>query len=159
MSNKMRGVRFWISAWLPVAVSIVVIAISSSAAFGANHTSGPLRWLWQSLFGPVPDARWGVIHYYIRKSGHFIGYGLIGAAWLRAWWMTLPRSRFLPDAALALLGSAIMASCDEWHHADLPNRVGSPWDVMLDCCGAMAMCLVVYIFACLFRPKQLERAS
>ena len=55
------------------------------------------------------------IHHFIRKSGHFIGYGFIGLAWLRAWWMTLPRFRFLADALLALLGTALMASCDEWH--------------------------------------------
>jgi VanZ family protein len=159
MSNKKRGAGFWLSTWLPVAVGVAVVTLSSSTWFGADHTTGPLRWLWQSVFGPVPDARWDVIHFYIRKSGHFTGYGLIGVAWLRAWWNTLPRSHFLPDAVLAVLGTALIASCDEWHQTFLPNRTGSPWDVMLDCCGAVAMCLAVYILVCLIRPGLLQRTA
>jgi VanZ family protein len=85
------------------------------------------------------DARWEILHHLIRKSGHFLGYGAIGLLWLRAWWMTLPRSRFLHDAFLALLGTALVASADEWHQTFLPNRTGSPWDVLLDCCGAIAL--------------------
>ena len=65
-----------------------------------------------------------IIHHLIRKSGHFLGYGLIGLAWLRAWWMTLPHSRFLHDAVLALLGTALIASADEFHQTFLPNRTG-----------------------------------
>jgi VanZ family protein len=80
-------------------------------------------------------------------------------AWLRAWWMTLPRSSFLPDAFLALLGTALVASCDEWHQSFLPNRTGSPWDVLLDCCGAIALQLAVYIYMRLMRPKRLARAE
>jgi len=56
----------------------------------ADHTSYPLRWLWEAIFGAISNARWEIIHFLIRKSGHFLGYGFIGVAWLRAWWMTLP---------------------------------------------------------------------
>ena len=159
MSNEGHSTKFWIGAWWPVALSAAVVASSSSTWFGADHTSGPLRWIWQLLFGPVPDARWDTIHYLIRKTGHFTGYGLIGLAWLRAWWITLPRLSYLKHALLAVLGAAVFASSDEYHQTFLPNRTGSPWDVMLDCCGALAMCLLVYIFACLFRPKRLARAA
>ncbi len=122
---------------------------------GSDHTSSPLRWLFQGIFGPVGDVRWDLIHHYIRKSGHFVGYGLIGLAWLRAWWFTLPRSRFLLDALLALLGTALVASCDEYHQSFLPNRTSSPWDVLLDCCGAITLQLLVYIFMRVFQPKKL----
>ena len=73
--------------------------------------------------------------------------------------MTLPRSRFLPDAALALLGTAMVASCDEWHQTFLPNRTGSAWDVLLDCSGAITLQLVVYISMRILRPKQLALGS
>ena len=157
MSSSPRGFKFWMNAWLPVAVGIGVILMESTVWFGSNHTSGPLRWLWETLFGPVTNARWGGIHHLIRKSGHFFGYGAIGLAWLRAWWMTLPRSSFLPDAFLALLGTALVASCDEWHQCFLPNRTGTPWDVLLDCCGAIALQSVVYIYMRLKMPKRLAR--
>jgi len=73
--------------------------------------------------------------------------------------MTLPHSRFLQDATLALLGTALVASADEYHQTYLPNRTGSPWDVLLDCCGAIVLQATVYIFMRLFRPKKLARAA
>jgi VanZ family protein len=95
----------------------------------------------------------------IRKCGHFTGYGLLGLAWLRAWWMTLPRSLFFIDAVLALLGTALIASSDEFHQSHLSNRTGSPWDVLLDCSGALAMQLLVYVVMRAFKPKRLGRAA
>ena len=159
MSNKARGLKFWISAWFPVALGITVILFESTEFMGADHTTGPFRWLFQSIFGPINDASWDNIHHYIRKSGHFLGYGLIGLAWLRAWWFTLPHSRFRTDAFLALMGTALVASCDEWHQTFLPNRTGTPWDVLLDCTGAIVLQLLVYLFMRMFKPKRLARAA
>jgi VanZ family protein len=126
---------------------------------GSNHTSGPLRWLYQAIFGHVSNAHWAIIHHGIRKAGHFLGYGMVGLTWLRAWWMTLRHSHFLPDALLALAGTALIACGDEWHQNFLPNRTGSPWDVLLDCCGAITLQLLVYIYLRLMRPKKLARAA
>jgi VanZ family protein len=148
-----------LSAWFPVAIGIGVIALESTELLSSKHTSGPLRWLWEALFGPVANARWEVIHHLVRKCGHFFGYGFIGVAWLRAWWMTLPRSHFLPDAALALLGTSLVASLDEWHQSYLPNRTGSVWDVLLDCSGAIALQLVVYIYLRMRQPRRLAMAE
>jgi VanZ family protein len=159
VSNSRQGLRFWLNTWWPVAVGIAVISVESTEAFGSDHTSGPLRWLFGAVFGSVSDASWDIIHHYIRKSGHFIGYGLIGLAWLRAWWFTLPQSRFRHDALLALLGTALVASCDEWHQTFLPNRTGTPWDVLLDCIGALVLQVIVYVSMRIFRPKQLARAA
>jgi len=159
MSSNARGPLLWVRAWWPVVAGIGVIALESTEAFGVAHTTGPLRWLYQAIFGPVGNANWEIIHHLVRKSGHFIGYGLLGMAWLRAWWMTLPRSVFLHDALLASLGTAMTASADEFHQSFLPNRTGSPWDVLLDCCGALAMQLLVYVFLRIFRPKRLARAE
>ena len=107
--------------------------------FGSDNTSGPLRWVYEHLFGVVDNASWNTIHHFIRKCGHFFGYGMIGLLWLRAWWMTLPRSGFLLDATLAFLGTALVASSDEFHQSFLPNRTGIPMDVLLDCCGALTL--------------------
>jgi len=159
MSNRPGGLKYWISAWWPVVVGIGVIVLESTPVFGSDHTTGPLRWLFQSLFGPVSDARWEIVHHVTRKSGHFLGYGVLGLAWLRAWWMTLPRSEFLLDTLLALLGTAMTASADEFHQTFLPNRTGTPWDVLLDCGGALVMQLLVYIFMRIFKPKRFARAT
>lgn len=159
MSSKGRDRWFWVYVWFPVLVGIAVIAFESQEFMGADNTSGPLRWLYEKLFGQVNNADWDTIHHYIRKTGHFLGYGFIGLAWLRAWWLTLPRSRFLYDALLALMGTALIASCDEWHQTYLSNRTGTPWDVLLDCTGAITLQLIIYVFMRTLRPKRLARAA
>jgi len=70
-----------------------------------------------------------------------------------------PKIQFFTDASLALLGTALIASCDEFHQTFLPNRTGTPWDVLLDCSGALVLELIVYLFARSFRPKRLARAA
>jgi len=157
-STRSRGIKFWIGAWLPVVIGIGVIAIESTPAFGSDHTSSPLRWIYQAIFGPVSDAQWDPIHHLIRKCGHFVGYGTLGLLWLRAWWLALRASAFWTCALLALAGTALVASCDEWHQTYLPNRTGTPWDVLLDCVGATTAILLTYAFARVFRAGMLKRA-
>jgi VanZ family protein len=159
VSNKGRGWVFWLRAWLPVFLGVGIIALESTNLFSAQETYAPLRVLYQALFGPVGDSDWAQIHLYIRKSGHFLGYGLLALTWLRAWWMTLPKSVFLTDALLALLGTAMTASADELHQAFLPGRTGTPWDVLIDCSGAITLQLVVYVCMRIFRPKRLSRPA
>ena len=158
MSSRRRSTWFWVNAWLPVLLGVLAISLESTEYMGADHTSGPFRMLFEALFGPVGDERWELVHHLIRKSGHFLGYGVIGLAWLRAWWMTLPRSRFLHDALLALAGTLLVASADEWHQTCLPNRTGSAWDVLLDCCGAISLQFLVYLYMRTMKPKRLARA-
>ena len=145
-STSRRTLGFWISAWFPVAIAISVIAIESTKYFGSDHTSRPLRWLFEHFFGSVADSTWGQIHHLIRKCGHFIGYGFVALTWLRAWWMSLPRAGFFKDALLAILGTAVVAVSDEFHQSFLPNRTSTPWDVLIDCSGAIVMQLLVFLF-------------
>jgi VanZ family protein len=77
--------------------------------------------------------------------------------WLRAWWLSLPRAGFLLSAMLAILGTALVASADEFHQSFLPNRTGVPSDVLLDSCGAVVLVLLTYLFVRLRWPKRLER--
>jgi VanZ family protein len=159
MWSNRQSAWFWVNAWLPVLLGIAMIVVESTEWMGADHTGAPLRALYQAIFGHVSNAQWELIHHAIRKSGHFLGYGFIGLAWLRAWWMTLPHSRFLPDALLALTGTALIASLDEFHQSFLPNRTSSPWDVLIDCSGAITLQLMVYLFMRISRPKRLARAA
>ncbi|MDE3186774.1 MAG: VanZ family protein [Acidobacteriota bacterium] len=158
-TNQGGGQTSWIKIWLPVLIGTALIASSSSSLFSSEHTNGPFRWLYELFSGPVSDARWHIVHFYMRKSGHFFGYGVFGLLWLRAWWFSLPHSRFFVDAALAVLGCGMVASADEFHQAFLPSRTGSPWDVLLDCSGAITLQLAVYLFMRIFKPKKLARAA
>jgi VanZ family protein len=152
MSSSRPGFGFWVNAWWPVAVGVALIALESTKYLGSDRTSGPLRVVFEALFGPVSNANWDTIHHSIRKVGHFLGYGALGLTWLRAWLMTLPHNQFLFNAGLAIVGTAIVASCDEWHQTFLPNRTGTLWDVALDCCGALFMQAVAFLYLRSSRP-------
>ncbi len=138
-----------ISAWVPVLICLALIAGESTVAFGADHTSGPLqRFLEMLLHRHFTQPEWWRLHILIRKSGHFLGYGLLSGAWYRAFWMTLEPSenfgrRRLVCHGLAMLGTLLVASADEFHQLFLPNRTGSIVDVGIDCLGGVVMQVVV----------------
>jgi VanZ family protein len=157
MSSSVLNARKLIGTWWPVAFMLAVIAVESTEALGADHTSSMLRPVWQFFFGHVSDAAWESIHHILRKCGHFFGYGLVGLSWLRAWRRTLPGLRPLPHCALALLATAVVASADEFHQSFLPNRTSSLWDVLLDCTGALVLLLLAS--AIRRRPSRLAQAA
>jgi VanZ family protein len=146
------GWRWWLGVWTPVVIAIAVICGESTATMSAEHTSMFLRPLFEKLLGPMSDGSWAVLHHYLRKSGHFIGYGTVGFTFLRAWLHTLARRSVstlrawrLESSILAILSTAIVASADEYHQTFLPGRTGTPYDVLLDTIGASTMCLLVWI--------------
>ena len=155
-SKRIEGWRWLLNVWLPVAVAIAVICVESTDTFSAENTSSWLRPVFQHWFGFISDATWDSFHHYLRKTGHFIGYGTVGFTFLRAWLHTLDRraprigsrallSWRLESSILAVLCTAIVASCDEFHQTFIPSRTGTRLDVLLDTTGATVMCLLVWL--------------
>ena len=150
--------------WIPALIGITVILVESTATMSAANTSRWLLPIWEKLFGPVTPDRWAVIHHYIRKCGHFTGYGLVSLGFFDSWRVTLERRFFVwrerlqYSSALALVSTLLLASWDEWHQSFIPGRTSSPRDVFLDCCGAAAAQLILLaLFAMLRRrPTRLE---
>jgi VanZ family protein len=60
---------------------------------------------------------------------------------------------------LALIGTAIVASTDEFHQSFLANRTGIPSDVLLDCFGASVLLLLAYIALRIGAPKRRSRSA
>jgi len=139
------------SAWMPVLVCVLIIAGESTVYFGADHTTGPLQrffeWLLDRHF---TQPQWWRLHLTIRKCGHFTGYGILSAAWFRAFWMTWvvavdPIRRRFATHGFAMLGTLLIAASDETHQLFLPNRSGSIRDVMIDCAGGLVVQLIVWL--------------
>jgi VanZ family protein len=145
------GLRQLASAWIPVLVCVLVIACESTVYFGADHTTRPLQRFFEFLFQRhFTQPEWWRLHLIIRKCGHFTGYGLLSISWFRAFWMTWPlgdaSNRRLKVHSLAMLGTLLIASCDEFHQTFLANRSGSIWDVMVDCSGGLFMQLLIWLW-------------
>ena len=150
VGRRQSGLRFQLWAWLPVALAVGCIALESQAFFGADHTTGPLQTFVEWFTGPLTRDQWWHWHHAIRKCGHFTGYGLVSFTWFRAFWMTFRTergsgARKLSAHALAMVGTFLVASADEFHQTFLPNRTGTPWDVLLDCCGALVAQLIIFL--------------
>lgn len=147
-----------IGAWLPVAIALCIIARESTEKMGSNHTSSFLRPILEGIFGRFQNENWDALHHLIRKSGHFCGYGLVCLTFLRAWLLTFARQVAMElrtwrikSAVTAILSTACVASLDEWHQTFLPNRTGLAADVLLDTCGATALCLLIAL--CFWRNQ------
>jgi VanZ family protein len=155
--------RWWFNVWTPAAIAVAIICMESTDTFSANHTSTWLRPIVQHLVGPMQDNTWNIFHHYLRKTGHFVGYGLVALTFLRAWLYTLnlraPNSLVawrIESTLLAIVSTAIVASCDEYHQTFIPSRTGSPYDVLLDTVGACTLCLLVWLLCWSKRPSSME---
>jgi VanZ family protein len=138
-----------LKAWIAAILWMIVIAIESSAYLSAHNTSRILYPLLHFLFG-LDHARFEVWHHFLRKGGHVVGYGLLSILLYRAWRESLPAPGnpkwTFRWAAIALVGTALVASLDEWHQSFLPSRTGRWEDVVLDSCAGVGFQVIVFLF-------------
>lgn len=134
-----------LQAWLPVALWLGIIVLESTAAASAENTGSWLRALASllpfNLSGPVFD----LVHIALRKSGHFVGYGVLGLLFFRALNSSLARCAGRL-AAWSVLLTAVVASLDEYHQSYLPSRTASVVDVLLDTLGAACLLTILLIY-------------
>jgi VanZ family protein len=138
-----------LKAWIALILWLIVIAIESTDWLSAHHTGRILYPLLHFLFGIGPE-RFKVVHFFLRKGGHVFGYGLLSILLFRAWRETLPVASGVKWtfrwANIAVLGTALVASLDEWHQSFIPSRTGTVHDVILDTCAGLAAQLLLFIF-------------
>jgi VanZ family protein len=137
-------------AWLPVLACLLVFILESTTWGGSDHTSTPLRHVAESVFGFDNFAYWEPIHHAIRKTGHFIGYGIFSLVCFRAFRMIQRKpARRLSDRlsahGLGIGATFLIASADEFHQTFMPNRTGCFSDVLLDTSGAVALGLLLFL--------------
>ena len=148
----------FLRAWWPALVWIGLIAIESTDALSSNNTGDVLYRLISRLFPAVNLHDVLVLNFILRKTGHVMGYGILSLLLLRGWRRTLARARatfgrstvglvtFGRTATLAWLGTALIASMDEWHQSFIPSRTGTPRDVLLDSTAGLVFLLVAYFW-------------
>ncbi len=158
--------RWWFNVWIPAATAVAIICVESTDTFSAQNTSGWLRPIVEHWIGHINDISWDLYHHYLRKTGHFVGYGLVALTFLRAWLHTLTQrgqstliAWRLESSILAIFSTAIVASCDEYHQTFIPSRTGSPYDVLLDTCGATMLCLLVWLLCWSKRQSSRELSA
>jgi VanZ family protein len=141
-------------AWWPAAIWVCLIACESTDYFSSDRTGAMLYKLVVSIFGPVNLEEFFIVHHYLRKTGHVIGYGILSLLLLRGFRATFGAGRemFFRTASLSWLGTLFVATMDEWHQSYIPSRTGTPWDVLLDSIAGLAFLLLAY-----WRLRRLHR--
>jgi VanZ family protein len=146
-----------LKAWIAAILWLIIIAIESTALLSAANTSRILYPLLHFLFG-MDWERFEVWHFFIRKTGHVIGYGILSILAFRAWRETFPARGNPPWtirwASIAVLMTAFVASLDEWHQSFIPSRTGRWQDVVLDTCAGIAAQVLILLWL-----KQKRNAS
>jgi VanZ family protein len=134
---------------------MAMIAVGSTETFSATHTIG---WLGRLLaFMHFNAAQLEFLNHVLRKIGHFSVYAVLSLLLFRAWMATLvaraPAGRWLSTWSarafvLAIAGSVLVASLDEFHQTIVRFRGPSVKDVILDSFGAIfaQMILIVVLY-------------
>jgi VanZ family protein len=60
---------------------------------------------------------------------------------------------------MSFLIAAVYAALDEFHQSYVASRTGSPWDVLIDCAGALAGVLIYWRMIRNRKSKTAARAS
>jgi VanZ family protein len=154
--------RNLLKAWIAAILWLILIAIESTALLSAHNTSRILYPILHFLFNMDWDG-FEVWHFYIRKGGHVVGYGTLSILLFRAWRATLPAMSDVKWtqrwAIIAILGTALVASLDEWHQTFLPSRTGAIRDVGLDTCAGIGAQLLIFLWWMWRRKSDGNRGS
>ena len=137
-----------LKAWIALILWLIVIAMESTTYLSSQGTSRFLYPFLHFLFG-IDYATFEPYHFMIRKTGHVFGYGLLSILLYRAWRETLPSASgarwTFRWANIAVLGTLLVASLDEWHQSYLPTRTGTMHDVILDTCAGIAAQFAIFV--------------
>jgi len=115
----------------------VLIFVASSDAFSAPHTGSILQSIAVAILGhPLSDLTYEMTQFVIRKLAHLTAYGILGWLWFRAV-RGEGRGWAVRWSVIAALIAIVVAAIDEYHQSFVPSRTGTPYDVVIDICGAI----------------------
>jgi len=138
----MQRIAQRLSRYLPLILWMAFIFWASTSELSGQNTSRIIRPLVLWLFPGTSEEKIQVIHYVVRKLGHFTEYAILGFLAARAFSTSsgafLRRRWFI----LALLLIVVYALLDEYHQTFEPNRRASIYDSMIDSAGGLAALLV-----------------
>jgi VanZ family protein len=129
--------------WIPAIVWAACIFTASTADFSAEHTGRFILPILLWLLPHAAPATLDLVHFFVRKSAHFIEYFIFSLLLFRAV-RKGERGWQLRWALLTVILVAAYSVTDELHQLFVPGRVASPWDSLLDTAGAIAAQLVLW---------------
>lgn len=133
--------------YLPLILWIGGIFYFSSDNGSISNTSRYLSPFFGLFFPNKESAELKIYHLYLRKVCHLAAYGILALFASLAFYNSpvfFTADSWYISAFLTIL---LIASTDEIKQSFYSNRVGSFFDVVLDCVGGLTMILLYKIFA------------
>ncbi len=148
-----------------------VIFTESTDMASANNTGGLLYTVISFVAPHVNRAVVDLLNEVLRKTGHFLGYGILSVLVFlalkhtnrdrlrnlvrRPWGIYLRDLWRLEWSFIGVMAALGMATYDEIHQTFIPSRTGRWQDVIIDTSGAITMQVVVYLLA----TRKLKRSG
>ena len=143
--------------WLPVMVWAAFISWFSTGAFSAHSTNHYIDPILRLLFGELTGAQFRFAHAVVRKSAHTHRVrdardpALPGDDRCR-------RARHGVGGGPRRAAVRAYACVDEFHQTFVPDRTGSPIDVLVDTSGASVATALIAWWRGMRSPPDAERA-
>lgn len=132
-----RRALLWWALWLLWCG--MIFFVSADPVFTGESTGEAIQQVAPAPLAERPQLV-DALNVVIRKSGHFLGFAILGAlSWAAL--AHFPRPRRLGLWAWAV--ATLYAASDEWHQSLVPGRTGAFRDVVLDSVGAAVAILCV----------------
>lgn len=144
--------RPFYKVWIPVLCGLTLICCESTPVMGGGTTGRWLTDIWPRILGQANTPFFGEVHIFLRKLGHFTGYGTLGLLLHKAWYRSVRfymqmfgSQLMLAASALSVAFTFLVGSLDEWHQSILPGRTSSCRDVIIDTSGALLFNVVFWL--------------
>lgn len=126
------------ASWIPPVLWMAVILWLASDSGSAEQTGRLLGPILRFLFPGASPLQIDAMHGVARKLGHAVEYAALAGLWLRAFVRAGTIAR-RPAAWRAWMIAAVWAMVDESYQSTVGSRTGSPFDVLIDAVGALAV--------------------
>ena len=143
VSSRRRG-RFY--AYAPVVLWAVVILFLGSGAGASAQTSRFIKPFIEFFFPNAAPDTFLLVHGLIRKTAHFVEYGILAFLAARAFSESSKEvlRNYWPLFSLTVV--LAVAGVDEANQNLNSSRTGSGWDVALDTTGGLFGLLLFWLF-------------
>jgi VanZ family protein len=161
--------------WWPSLVWLGIIRLESTDTASFDNTLGWLHTVLVFLFPHIGGGLVWQLNEVLRKTGHFMGYGVLSVLVFfalrytnrdqlspllqRRWGTCLHDLWRMEWVLLGVSVTVITAALDEIHQTFIPSRTGRWQDVVLDTCGAAVLQVMVYFFSRWALNRRSERLA
>ncbi len=133
-----------LSRYGPLVVWAALIFIGSTSLLSGSNTSALVRpVLW--LFPHASEATLALIHFIVRKTGHFTEYAILALLAARAFRTSAREFLRTRWFWVSLLFVVAYSLSDEFHQSFVPSRTASIYDSMIDSAGGLTALVLLAV--------------